>query len=165
MDSDIYHVSFFSIHLPFRNIPAIADVPTYLNSAHTVYINRLNPFVEYVGYRPPLLLIATSILYFYFGESSQTATVFIFFLSSCALLLIYIVGKKLFSTRVAIISYLFLLFSPLFLQQSFLFQDPIAVMLLLLGSIYGYIASWKHLWVPKKKIFSLCILLFIITPT
>lgn len=139
-------VLFFILHLPLKTISPIADAQDYLDNVLAVYQNHFNPFIEVWSYKPPLLFITTALLFQYFGPSLQTANIFIFFLSSLSLITVYVVGQKLFTTKIAVISFLFLLFSPIFINQSFLFQDAIPVIPLLLLCVYAYLKNHTVLY-------------------
>jgi 4-amino-4-deoxy-L-arabinose transferase-like glycosyltransferase len=133
----------FLLRLPFLNIPAHWDEVNYLDGVRIIFMNNLNPFVEYWGYKPPFLFEAVAILYELFFPSRIWGRIIVYFLSSLAILFNYLLAKKLFNREVGLYSSLMLFSFPLFATQSFLFQDAIPLTSLILTTLFFYFTKRK----------------------
>lgn len=131
----------FLIRLPFLNLPVNWDEINYFDGVWAIYKNNLNPFTEFWGYKPPFLFETTAILFKLFSSSREWGRLVIYILSSLAILFNYLLGKKLFNKEVGLYSSLILFCFPLFITQSFLFQDALPLLAFTLASLYFYFSG------------------------
>jgi 4-amino-4-deoxy-L-arabinose transferase-like glycosyltransferase len=159
----------FVIRIPFANMPANFDELNYFSGAKIVYENNLNPFIEFWGYKPPLLFFLVAAAFRLGSLSRFWGRILIYVFSSLALLFNYLLAKQMFNKTVARYSTFFLLTFPLFITQSFLFTDSVPILALFLATLYfyfseinlGYIVSASLLLLTKEPmIFVPVILLF-----
>jgi len=134
------------VRLPFLNLPSVGDEGLYYQGVLTIYKHNLNPFVEFWSYKPPVIFWFTALIFKLFQPSRMIAHLFVYFLSSCTLLLLYLVGKKLRDEKVGFLAALLLCLTPTFIFQSMLFLDSLFISVLLLATIYAYLSKRYFLY-------------------
>lgn len=143
------------IRLPFIHHPAFWDEVNYLNGAVAVFGNNLNPFVNFWGYKPPVVFEPVATLFTLFSPSMVWARLYIFVCSSLALFFCYLLGKILFNKNVGLISTLLLFVFPLFSAQSLLYLDAIPLTALCLSTFYFYFSGKKIAYVVSATLLCL----------
>ena len=126
------------VRLPFLNLPANYDETNYLNGVSAIVEHKLNPFTYFWGYKPPVLFEPVAVAWSIFGESLGWARIYVNFLSSLALVYVYLLAKLLFGRKAAVFSVLILFFLPLFMVQSLVYQDAVALTAFFLMTLYYF---------------------------
>jgi 4-amino-4-deoxy-L-arabinose transferase-like glycosyltransferase len=125
----------FLIRIPFFSRLLTNDANLYSIGVLRVYQNHFNPFIQFWGYKPPVLFELTAILYKIFGPSIIVGNAVSAFASSIALWYTYLLGTHLFNKKTGVWATLMLFFFPIFSSQSLQFTDAIFITPLLLASI------------------------------
>lgn len=134
----------FLIRAPFLDFPAHWDEVVYFEGALEVFNNRLNPFVEFWSYKPPVLFELTAVFYKIFGVSRWVGRAIIALSSSLSIFLTYKLGKEIFTPKIGFWASILLFFNPLFFTQSNLFHAAVLVTFLFLATLYFYLK--KRFW-------------------
>lgn len=129
------------VRLPFLNLPSVGDEGLYYRAVLTIYEHNLNPFIEFWSYKPPVIFWFMALVFKLFQPSRMVAHLCVYLLSSCSLLLLYLVGKKLRDEKVGFLAALLLFLTPTFFFQSMLFLDSPFISTLLLATFYAYISK------------------------
>jgi len=127
--------------LPFASMPAFWDEINYTDGVIAITKHNLNPFVYFWGYKPPVMFMLPAFLFRFVSQSLIWERLLIYMPSSVALFLMYRLGSMLFNKRIGFQSALLLFFYPLFMTQSFLYQDPVPFTVLFLAAIYYYFSQ------------------------
>lgn len=135
------------LRLFFLNLSANFDEVGYIDGVNKIFNNHLNPFIEYIGYKTPLVYEAGALMWNVFGPTLFSLKLLIFFFSSICLLYTFLLGKSLFNETVGAAAALLLCFLPLFVTQSFLFQDPVPFTAFFLMTLYYFFEKkyWRFL--------------------
>lgn len=133
----------FLIRIPFNHILPYNDAPVYYDAVLKVLNNHFNPFTFYISYKPPLLTLLVAFLFKLFTPSLTIGSVFIYLCSSFSLLFTYLLGKRLFGEKVGLCAAILLCIFPLFVAQSFFFNDAVVLTFLTLMTMYAYFVSNK----------------------
>ncbi len=128
----------FVAMLPLVNRPPVHDETNYFEGVRTIAQNNLNPFVEFWGYKPPMMFEIPALLIKLFGESMIWGRLYVFLLSSLTLWYLYLVGKILFNEKVALGGVITLGCFTLFVVQGTLFMDPVPQALFVLMVVYYF---------------------------
>lgn len=128
----------FIIRLPFMALLPFSDQNVYYDGVLKIFNNNLNPFTNFMGYKPPFMFELTAILFTLFRPSITIGSLLVYAASSTSLVYTYMLGSSLFGKKAGIYASLFLFFFPLFAAQSFQFTDAIFVTPLLLATFYYY---------------------------
>jgi len=130
----------------FIDIPAHLDEMYYLDGVSAIIQNHLNPFVEFWGYKPPLMFWIPAALSYFVGPNYIIPRLFIYLCSSLLLYFVYLIARDVFKNeRVGLWSVLILFFYPIFTVQSFVFQDTIPTSLFFTMSFY-FLFTNKRKW-------------------
>lgn len=147
----------FVLRLPFLGMHLNYDEFVYLDGVKQIIENNLNPFVEFWGYKPPLMFIIPAILSCFIGPNQVIPKLTIYLYSSLIIFFAYLIGRDIFKNeKVGFWSSLFIFFYPTFMAQSFVFQDPIPTSLFFTMSFY-------FLYAKRNKLYILSSILLVMT--
>ena len=133
----------FIIRLPFIHLLPYNDSPVYYDAVLKVLNNHLNPFTFYISYKPPILILFVALLFKLFTPSLMIGSLLVYSCSSLSLLFTYLLGRCLFGEKTGLFATLLLSIFPLFVAQSFFFNDAIVLTFLTLITLYSYVKSNK----------------------
>ena len=133
----------FFLRLPFVHLLPYNDAPVYYDAVLKVLNNHLNPFTFYISYKPPVLILFIALLFRLFTPSLAIGSIFVYCCSSLSLLFTYLLGKRLFGEKTGLYATVLLFIFPLFVAQSFFFNDAVFVTFLTLMTMYAYFVSNK----------------------
>lgn len=133
----------FLVRIPFLNDVALDDEVHTWVGVKSVIDNKLNPFIEFIAYKPPLTVWVPAFLSSVFEFSRIWGRLYMAFVSSLSLLFIYILGKQLYNRKVGLISATILFFYPLFFIQGYFLYDTNLLTLLILSTLYFYFVRNK----------------------
>jgi hypothetical protein len=138
-------VLYFVLKMKFLSLPLHNDEISHLEGVLKIKDNNFSPIVEWWGYHPPVVFLTAALL----SLINLNLIVLLRILSSLfglgSLIMIYLLGKKIFNQKVGIISLLLLFFFPLFQSQSSLFHLSVPLMFFFLAAFYFFISK-KWLW-------------------
>ena len=136
----------FLARIFFVNMPLHLDETTAMNGVIVVLNNHLNPFVDFFGYKPPVMFLIPSLLSYFTGPNIIIPRLLIYFCSSLLLYFVYLIGKDIFKNKkIGLWSVILLFVYPMFICQSFVFQDQIPTALFFTMSFY-FLYSEKFIW-------------------
>lgn len=129
------------VRLPMSNMPAYSDEIIYMSAVNMISEHNLNFFVNFWGYKPPLIYMFPALLTKFFHASRIWGRIEIYIFSSLALLYIYKLGKRIFPSSYIIYLPLLLALYPKFMVQSFIFNDSVPFTALFLAALYYFISN------------------------
>ncbi|MFZ2024817.1 MAG: glycosyltransferase family 39 protein [Microgenomates group bacterium] len=135
----------FFLRIPFMHTLPYNDQAVYYDATLKMLNNNLNPFTLYISYRPPVFIFLSALLFKFFGPSLTVGSLIIYTFSSLSLLFTYLLGKQLFDKKTGLYATVLLCIFPLFMSQSFFFNDVSILTFLLLMTMYAYFTHNK-LW-------------------
>lgn len=127
--------------IPFINLPLWWDEGNYFEGALRIYKNNLNPFIEWWSYKPPLVYEISAFSFRLFGVNRGTPRLIVIFFALLALYFTFLLGKRLYSSKVGFFASLLLFFSPLFFAQSGLFHADLPLAALVLIVLYCFLSK------------------------
>jgi 4-amino-4-deoxy-L-arabinose transferase-like glycosyltransferase len=128
----------FLIRLPWANMPAIEDEGAYFAGMRAVAQDGLNPFVNFWGYKPPVMFELPALVMSLWGWSRVWARLYMYALSSFTLWYIFLLGKKTIGEKGALIVVIMTMLYPMFIVQTMLYMDAIPVCLFIMMVLYYY---------------------------
>ena len=142
----------FGVFKYYFGIPFLDIVPVnWWGSGYSQYSEIVINFVEGNGLisspgadgfvhamRPPLYPLFLSILYFLFGKTSLPPILFQSLIGSCTVVLIFLIGKRLFNKNVAILASLIASIYPYYVVHDTALQETSFLTLLMILSIFCF---------------------------
>lgn len=138
-------VANFGIRLFLLDLPANFDEVEYFFGAEAILKNNLNPITFFNNYKTPVIFMPVVYLWKMFGVSRIWGRLIIYIFSSITIFFTYLLGKKINGEKVGLVSALLLTFTPLFMMQSLVYQDPVPLTAFLVMTIYFFLVK-KYGW-------------------
>ena len=144
------------VRLPLANLPVYHDETFYFNGALMVLKNNLWPWVNFSGYKGPVVYEPVALLIGFLGVYRWWARILIYLCSSISIWLVYKLGKKLFGERVGLATAGLLLVMPLFMVHSLWYTDAVPLLMMVLLTLNYYFEG-------KMFEYFICSLLLVLT--